>query len=347
MELLIYDKNRALAGIIEAYDYLRWTRRYSQSGSFELRAIATAANLNLLQIGNILWKSDDSECGIIDRVELTADTQEFVTVGGYFATGLLTRRIVWGTETLGDDISVAVQQLLDNHLIAPTDTSRQISGFSYSAAPLGIAVSTQISYKNLLLAVTELCDGCGVGLRTAFDPATANLTLALYVGTATQAVFAREFDNLNAQVFTASDTDSASVALVGGEGEGAARTLVTVGGGVGVDRRETFVDAKDLQSADFPDNYAVALAFRGTQKLAELAPIRSFDATANQYGNLAYKQDFDVGSVVTVVSKAWGVSVLTRITEVSETYDRDGMTLDIVFGRALPTLGEKLKGLVS
>jgi hypothetical protein len=61
MELYIFNTNRELVGIVESFEYLRWTRRYSQCGSFELKAIATQENAELLKEGNIIWKNDDEE----------------------------------------------------------------------------------------------------------------------------------------------------------------------------------------------------------------------------------------------------------------------------------------------
>jgi hypothetical protein len=71
--------------------------------------------------------------------------------------------------------------------------------------------------------------------------------------------------------------------------------------------------------------------------------IQSFDAAVNTRGNLVYKQDFDIGSRVSVVSKKWGVTVTTRITEITETYDGQGLTLDVVFGKGLMTLSQILR----
>ena len=94
MELYIFNQSdRQLAGIIEAFEYLRWTRRYSRCGSFELKAVATDENLAMLQIGNILWKNDDEEAGLIEFVQLTMQEQEFIVVSGRFATSFLARRI--------------------------------------------------------------------------------------------------------------------------------------------------------------------------------------------------------------------------------------------------------------
>jgi len=191
--------------------------------------------------------------------------------------------------------------------------------------------------------ITDLFDAADVGIKTVFDPEVGTFTIVPYRGADSQAVFSKEYENIIDQIFTQSIVDYASIALVGGEGEGAGRTFVTVGGGTGEDRHETFVDARDLQSEDFPDNYPEALEFRGLQRLAEHAFVEAFDAGVNLYGNLTYKVDFDIGSKIKAVSKRWGVSLSARITEIEESYDREGMSIAVTFGKPLLTLAQKLK----
>jgi hypothetical protein len=344
MQILIFNQSdRALAGIVEAFEYLRWTRRYSQCGGFELKAVAIDENITLLQIGNILCKSDDAEAGIIEYLELTAQEQEYITVSGRFATSLLARRIVWGTETLTGELSNAVSQLLENHIIAPANTDRAIGGIAYTPSVTGVSVSTQVSFKNLMDTVAGLCEAADIGLRTIFTPQSGLFTVELYFGAVSQAVFSKEYEKIIEQVFTVSLSDYTNTALVGGEGEGSARTFAIAGSGIGLDRYEMFVDAKDLRSEDFPDGYETALLFRGNSRLTEHALAQAFDVTVNQYGNLQYKTDFDLGSVIRAVSKRWGVSVTARITAVEESYDRDGMSLSVTFGKPLLTLAEKIK----
>lgn len=343
MELYLFNADRELAGLVESYEYLRWTRRYAQCGSFELKAIASNENVALLKIGNILWKNDDDEAGFIEYLEMTLQEQEYITVSGRFATSLLSRRIIWGTEILTGDLSSAVSQLLSNHLISPANTDRTISGIIYTPESVGVSVSTQISFGNLVDTVTGLCEAADVGIKTAFNPSAKQFTVQLYIGAVSQAVFSKEYENIIEQVFTESLSDFANTALVGGEGEGSERTFVAAGGGIGLTRYEIFVDAKDLRSEDFPGGYETALLFRGNNKLAEQAMVRAFDVTVNQYGNLKYKVDFDLGNMIQAVSKRWGTSMTARITSVEESYDRDGMSLSVVFGKPLLTLSEKLK----
>jgi hypothetical protein len=344
MELYVYGKDRRLAGMVESFEYLRWTRRYSSVGGFELRAIASRENLALLVMGNILWKSDDAEAGFIEYVELTSEEQEFILVQGRFASGILSRRIVWGTETLRGDISEVVGSLLDRHLLNPTDASRKIGGFAFSAPKLGVSLNTQTSYKPLLALVESLCEPADIGFKTVWDRVARTVTFMLYRGADSQAVFSKDYENLTAQTYVRSELAYSNTALVGGEGEGDNRQTVTLGNASGIDRREMFVDAKDLRRADFGTDYAAALTQRGYAKLAEQAAVQAFDAAINPHGNLKYKLDFDLGQTVRVVSAQWGVTLTTRITEIEESYDQDGLTLQVVFGRGLLTLSQKLKG---
>lgn len=347
MQLYIYNSERELTGIVESFEYLRWTRRYSQCGSFELKAIATPENTALLQEGNFIWKNDDEEAGIIEHLELSQTDQEIITASGRFATSFLSRRIVWGTEKLSGDLSVCALQLINNNLISPTDTARQITGISFSSPNLGVPVSTQISYRNLMDAVTGLCAASDIGIKSVFDPATGIFTVTLYRGADSQAVFSKEYENLTEQSYTESAADYANTALIGGEGEGTARTFVAITSGSGETRREIFVDAKDLQAADFGIGYTDALIFRGQSKLSEQAIRYSFDTSVNPHGNLTYKTDFDLGNTVQVISKAWGVSMTTRITEIEETYDADGQSISVVFGKAELTIAQKIRSDIS
>lgn len=347
MELYIYNSDRELAGIVESFEYLRWTRRYSQCGSFELKAIATTENSALLQEGNIIWKSDDEEAGIIEHLELSQTDREIITVSGRFATSLLARRIVWETEKLSGDLSACVGQLLNNNIIDPSDTARQIAGVTFSSPNLNVPINAQISYRNLMEAVTELCDASDIGIKTVFTPATGVFKVTLYNGVDSQAVFSKEYENLTEQIYRESAVDYANTALIGGEGEGADRTFVAITSGSGETRREIFVDAKDLRADDFGEDYIRALTFRGQSKLSELAIRYSFDTSVNPHGNLTYKIDFDLGQTVKIISKTWGVSMTTRITEVEETYDAEGQSISVVFGKAELTIAQKIRSDMS
>ncbi|MDF2645351.1 MAG: hypothetical protein K0Q73_1156 [Paenibacillus sp.] len=344
MELYVFNQNRALIGVVESFEYLRWTRRYSQCGSFELKANASSENSALLQEGNYIWKNDDEEAGLIEYLQLSQTDSESITVSGRFATALLGRRIIWNTETLNDDFAACIGQLINHNVISPTDSERQISNLSFTSPYISITVKQQVSYNNLLDEIQELCEAASIGIKTVFQPETGHLTITLYLGAPSQAVFSKEYENLLDQTFTKNTVNYANTAKIGGEGEGESnRVFAYVTNGTGESRREAFVDAKDLRMADFPSDYTEALTFRGQTRLAELATAQSFDVTVNNHGNLTYKTDYDLGQTVQVISKKWGVSMTARIVEVDESYDATGQSIRVTFGKAELTIAQKIK----
>jgi hypothetical protein len=344
MELYVFNQNRALIGIVESFEYLRWTRRYSQCGSFELRAIASTDNSDLLQEGNYIWKNDDDEIGLIEYQQLSQTENESITVSGRFATVLLGRRIIWNTENLNSDFSECIGQLINHNVIAPTDIDRKMTNISFTSPFLNIPVKQQVSYNNLLDEVQELCEAASVGIKTVFQSENGHLIITLYLGTPSQAVFSKEYENLLDQTFTKNTVNYANTVKIGGEGEGEdERVFAYITNGTGENRREAFVDAKDLRMADFPSDYVEALTFRGQTRLAELAMAHSFEVTVNNRSNLTYKVDYDLGQVVQVISKKWGVSMTARIVEVEENYDGNGQSINITFGKAELTISQKIK----
>jgi hypothetical protein len=351
MNIFAFDKNLVRLGFVEIYESLRWNKGYNSVGDFSLKAPASENNLSVLTIGNFLWRSDDTEFAVIETLELTSDSDsgnEFIEVSGKFASSLLGRRIIWNTEMFHNaDIGAAVGTLIADNAISPTDTDRMIDNISYVQNNLGYLLNTQVSYKNLLETIETWCVAGDIGYRSKYDINGGNWVFELYQGSVVPAVFSNEYENVLSQNYTNSYADYANVALVKGESEGNERSSVTVGSGSGVDRYEIYVDARDLQTdGDDPipeDEYEDMLTFRGQEKLAEHPNVTSFDGEINTLGNLRYKTDFNVGDIVKIVNRKWGVVLDTRIVGVTETFDVNGLAIDVTFGQGLLTLTEKIK----
>lgn len=358
MELYVFDKQINLLGLLEGFFSLRWVRRYSKYGEFELHCGLMPNTLSLLQRGNLLWKNDDEEAGIIEyrNIYLNAQREETLVVKGRFATSLLARRIIWGTEILNDTAEMAIRILINNHAINPVDPDRVIpllelgtvKGFTQE-------LKKQTSYANLLETIEEIALSSELGFKTKLDPTNKKLVFDIYDGfdrTAGQsenapAIFAPEFENVLEQEYTDSINSYKNVVLVAGAGEGAERKLVTVGSGEGLERFEIFADRRDLQADDMPDEeYLPQLEQVGREVLAENTEVKTFDSKVNLQSNLIYKRDFDLGDKVTCLNRRWGVTIDTRITEVEEIYDTNGHSINVVFGESMPTLIDKVKRAV-
>lgn len=340
----VYNKDYERIGYIESYSYLSWVRRYSNVGEFELKC--APENLPLLSLGNVITKAKDNEAGIIENLLVESVEKEIITIRGRFLPMLLESRIIWNTEKLQGDLGQCIGQLINNHAINPVEADRLIPNLSYESLVIGKDISMQMSFKNLLEAVTGLTSETGVGIKGVLT--AGKVSLSLYLGKQQPFVFSREFENLLSQNYTDSIKDLANVAKVAGEGEGTDRQIIVIGEATGLARKEIFIDSKDLASSEYENNekYLKALELRGSEKLYEKRRRESFDAVANTNSNLVYRKDFDLGDIVTVKSSLLGISRRLRITEIIETYDESGLSVDLIFGDPLPTLSERLKGVI-
>lgn len=190
-------------------------------------------------------------------------------------------------------------------------------------------------------------------------------------------IFSHDFENVLSQEYLDSINDYKNVTLVGGEGEGADRQLTTVGYGEGFERYEVFTDAKDIRSTTSENvpvfdeetgkpmvdgqgnpiydivetpmdkgEYQKLLQQRGAEKLKAFSKISAFKGDINtQQRGIIYKEDYDLGDVVTIVNRRWGLRLNTRITAIKEVYEKGSMNLTITFGNDVPTLIDKIKTL--
>ena len=129
------------------------------------------------------------------------------------------------------------------------------------------------------------------------------------------------------------DTDYANVALVQGAGEGSQRATCWVGDvdSTGADRREIYIDARDIQpdkekgETTASQSYLDKLADRGGQKL--LAQLR--------IGNIEFDVDDDalaVGDVLRVNLPQLGYTAMVRVADIITESQSSGTTRTIRLG---------------
>ena len=117
--------------------------------------------------------------------------------------------------------------------------------------------------------------------------------------------------------------------------------------------RESFVDCSDIQrTAEQSDGttktmteaeYTKTIKNRLRTELSQRIETYSFNSTINVRSNLRYKEDFDLGDRVTCIEKSWGVTINSRITEITQTYEAGKNTIEVTFGESSPTLLDKIK----
>lgn len=374
MELYVFNRELSLIGIIDNFTSLQWNRRYLKCGDFELQCNLTVDNLNLLQKGNIIWKQGDSEAGYINYRNLKQDTdgKEILDVKGNFLTGYLKQRIIWNNINMNDTVENIMRALVNQNCINPVDVNRIIPNLTLSNLKNLEFLTNYIQDKhnNLGDEMEALSALSNLGHRVDFDIVNKKLIFEVYAGTdrsvnqsvVSPCIFSKEFENVLEQEYTDSNDNLKNVELVNGtytpasSGDSEAVPInqsITIGNATGLDRYETFLDGGDTSASGKDENgndititeqdALNMLMDKGNTDIVQYQEVQTFDSKINVNSNLVYKQDFDLGDIVTCTSKKWGITLDARITEIGEVYEEQGPQVNITFGNNVPTLIDKIK----
>lgn len=362
MELKIFNRNLEFIGIIEGFTSLRWVRRYYKSGEFELHCPLTIDTLKLLKKENIIYKGGREAAYIIHRqLGIDNDGNETLIVKGFFLTHYLNRRINWGRIITTNTAESVMRQLVNDNAVNPSESKRKIPFLKLGELKgLPNRIDYQNSYGNLTECLELIAKSVEYGFGLFIDFETRSMSFEVYQGIDRSVkqndhppcVFSRTFENIHSQTYVDSNDNYRNTCLIGGAGEDDERKLTEISQENGLDRYELFVDARDLSDKEtvgeteqeIPWNrYKPLLIQRGNEKLAEHKEITTFDSKVNVRGNLVYKEDYDLGDIVTCHDVKWGITIDTRITEVEEVYEGNKRDINVTFGNNIPTLIDKIK----
>ncbi|MCH3961032.1 MAG: siphovirus ReqiPepy6 Gp37-like family protein [Solobacterium sp.] len=339
MEIKIYGADLFRRGQIDNATSLLWNRKFYEPGNFEMHVPITDENLALLAAGNIVTKAGSKEAGVIEDIQKEdSATKRELTIKGRFLSSYMDRRLIKGIYNFSGKTEVAMRTLLSNATAIPLVELGALNGYTDT-------VEFQATYKNLLTYEEKLSISSNIGFRFYPDFDNKKILFQTYKGTDhsysqttnARVIFSELYSNLENATYKFNNQLLRTYAVIGGDGEGTSRTYVTIGSGEGLELRELFVDAKDIQRGDLTDaQYTAALIQRGNEKLAENIESESFEADVNPSINFTYKTDYDLGDIVTIEKKKWDLRINKRITEIQEVYEHENMYIVPTFGDPLP-----------
>ena len=353
MRIIVLDKNFDTIGSVGIFNSLIWDRRYYESGIFELHT--PVEYFELLNSGKYIYRNDRKELGVIREVsyQQTDKGERAAYVKGYFAEHLLDDRVIQNTVNITgtpEDISRA---LMTTYFLTPSDSGRKIENISLGDRKgIGTSTTLQTTGDNVGAKMYEIEQTQEMSHRLSFDYLTNTLTFEVWKGldrtdsqdTNSWAIFSNSFYNVKSVVYDRDESASKNYAYVAGEGEDPNRIIIEIDARTSPDeeRREVYVDARDLQSkyqdADgtehtySADEYKSILRQRGIEKLSEYAAVETINSDIDADANLVYRKDFDLGDLCTYKNTDVGIECAKRITEIQEVYEGSSVTLTVTFG---------------
>ena len=340
MEIRFYTPELDFIGVMENQTSLTWTRKYFEPGKAVLVAPLTADNLALTELGNIIWKRGSNEAAVIeDRNIIENASSARIEVSGRFLSSYMDRRLIMPTVSFDGYVEVAMRQLLSDATAIPLVDLGDLNGFTDT-------VTFQATYKNLLTYETKLAKCSNIGFRFRPDFEEKQILFETFKGTDRsksqgvnhRVIFSDYYDNLNEISYRENDQTLKTTVYIRGK-DGSTETVVSYGTDItGLERRELFIDASDVkkESGMTTAQWQEKLIQRGHEQNTNYEMIETINCQTNADANFAYQTDYDLGDIVTIEKKSWGISVDLRITEIEEIYERGVMTVSPVFGSVLP-----------
>ncbi|MFS1513056.1 siphovirus ReqiPepy6 Gp37-like family protein [Chengkuizengella sp. SCS-71B] len=353
---------------IDDYESLIFTRSFHEVGEFNLTINRHKEHTDKLIKGNlIILGSDLNKVGIIKHREIGLDESgkqsEQWSIKGIELKGIVGQRItipLIGTayDSVEGNVESIIKHYVVKHIVNPEDGKRKMDMIDIAEnLSRGAILKWQSRFENLSDELSAISFASGIGWGMKIDLHQFKWILDVMEGhnlTTSQSIhppviFSPEFDSLKSLQYSESDYNVRNVGYVAGEGEGFERRIISVGETEGISRIETFIDARDVKEVDedkqpIPEDQIIQqLKEKGQQNLQELIQEQFLEGQILTHSPFKYEEDYDLGDIVTVQNKDWGVIMDARITEITEIYEPNGFQLEATFGNTRPTLISKLK----
>ena len=341
MEVLIMDEKFQQVCLIDAFESLIWTERYHGFGDFEIYTPANAELMKTAKQDYYAWLKDSDQVMIVEEVQIgtEVETGRHLTISGRSLESILDRRIVWQQTVLNGNLQNGIKKLITENVISPVIADRKIAGFVFQESKdpyiTGLTIRAQYTGDNLYETIETICKAYNLGFQIMLNEQN-QFVFSLYSGADRSydqsvnpyVVFSPKFENIINSNYLESKKTLKNVTLVAGEDAGSTRRTRIVGTGKDLNRRETYTDARDIQSETQDGKlsdaeYNAQLDQRGKEKLSEYQLTKSFEGQVESTQTFVYGKDFYKGDIVQIVNE-YGIESKVRVIEIVRAQDTTG-----------------------
>ena len=359
MDVRVYDKDLNALGVVDEMASLIWSIKYFGVGEAKILAPMTENNRSLLVVGIVIIKHDEY-IDFIDaneqawrraaeiifvRYSKDATGHEQIEINASMISSWFNQRVINPQIQMSGTCQEVVNKLVDKNVGASASSARKFSMIMLTQEDLG---GDTFDYSNEALKalgdeIRDVCQQGKIGYDILVNEKTGQYGFYLYAGKNLTSgntdgnppcVFSRDFDNVNEQEYEDDTSNIKNYAFVRGAADSNNnQEVVTVdeASATGFGLREVLIDATDIsrtaenssgEQQEIPiATYRLMLQSRGRTELVQMIENYTFTSSINVMSNLKYKEDFDLGDRVTCLEKKWGITINSRITELTQTYE--------------------------
>ena len=353
MELLTLDSNYQPSELVERYNSLIWTERYSNAGDFQLVTTDVERMIKLLPLESCVTLRESTVPMIVEihKIEKNVNNAPVLTVTGRSFETVLERRVAvkpeaptnqmphgprvaWfeQRETASDAAYQVIRQILGDAARPPLSFQSPIISVN-DALPMvdlpipadystGVTNKYEVKPGNLYTVAMELLSTNHHGMKAVRpDTGGTKVSIEIYNGAdlTNTVVFDAKFDQFDGATYLLSYTGSANLAYVFSSTDSETVLKTTSAEPTGLSRRVLYLDVTGETGTDDPDS-------RKTRALIELYKYNAtalFDGKISEQIASGYNSDYFLGDIIRLDGE-YGLSENVRISEFIRTDDSTG-----------------------
>lgn len=358
MEVYILDSLYRYDRVVDRFESLVWTERFTAWGDFELDVVSNQETRNLFIPDINISIKESKRVMTVETVEDATDDEgrRILKIKGRTLEKVLEDRLVlsetWGIDPTPKSIYTGTPMDIANQLYEDICVVGTINGFDVipeitvgsslypddTISPPSSSVTYEIDPVTLYKALQDLCLAYGMGFRIVRDPMTSLLYLDFYMGSdrttlqtgLAAVVFSPDMDNMQNTRKLTSNALYKNFAYVSSKfftdlvyGPDTDFSLT------GFQRRILFVKAEDIDDPLIADA-APRMIQRGLDALAQQRKFTTLDGEISHRSQYVYDQDYYLGDMVELRDDD-GATANMQVTEQIFVCDKEGT-------RSFPTL---------
>lgn len=342
--LKLLDISLDIVTIIDDYETLYFEEKFADVGECKIEISADSDNFKLIN-KNMFIYLDKYKCWFIEDIEIDNGkaTLSCLSLAFIFSHRIIIPPIGKSHLQVSNKLTGEIaKEFIDSCLVRASDESRNIP-LVFENYKVGHKAIYESRYENLLSEIQTLAKYSAFGFKVGIDIKNRNYVCSLFEGRdmTEEVIYSEEFDNIDDIKISDSNSGYKNTVFIAAEGEGVDRNIQKMNTGYysGFLLREDIIEAQidketDEEGNEIPVDVANSIEIAGLEFLEENCEKTSVEAIL-----LNTEEDSQVGDIILIKSKRYGIQFTQRIVEINTEYTvQSGKSVAIVIGTQKPTL---------
>lgn len=351
MDIHVLNENFETIAVIDQYESLLWTDRYSSPGDFEIYTPVSEVMLTYPKVNNYLRFGETEHIMVIEDINIESNVEDgnHIKITGRSLESILDRRVIASELNLSGNLQNSIKSLITSNIISPSDSSRKISNFKFEEstdeAITSLTYENQFKGNSLLEIISTICDSNEIGFKIILSDDN-NFVFSLYKGTDRSyrqeilpyVVFKPSFENIISSNYSEKNSSSKTFCYVHAsytetteddEGKTASNqidVIRTVGTGTGLNRKEAYLEGSMTKddSMSVEEFYSKLEQYGNDTLKNSLKVQKEFDGQCETQKMFIYNRDFFLGDVCQIANE-YGMESPARVTEFTWSQSSSGL----------------------